>query len=116
MAPNTAESLPQITDGGRTYTIKVKRGIYFATDPAFTGKKRELTAEDYEQAHALSDGGERNALFRKMTDLIVGYAPWIMSTYPYYNVVAQPWLKGFKFNPFKTHQWQNYDVDGVARP
>ena len=47
MVPNTAESLPQITDGGRTYTIKVKRGIYFATDPAFKGKKRELTAEDY---------------------------------------------------------------------
>jgi ABC-type transport system substrate-binding protein len=70
----------------------------------------------YEQAHALSDGGERNALFRKMTELIVGYAPWIMSTYPYYNVVAQPWLKGFKFNPFKTHQWQYYDVDASARP
>ncbi|TMG96573.1 MAG: hypothetical protein E6H71_10805 [Betaproteobacteria bacterium] len=47
MVPNTAESLPQITDGGRTYTIKVKRGIYFAADPAFKGKKRELTAEDY---------------------------------------------------------------------
>ena len=39
MVPNTAESLPQITDGGRTYTIKVKRGIYFAADPAFKGKK-----------------------------------------------------------------------------
>ena len=38
---------PQITDGGRTYTIKVKRGIYFAADPAFNGKRRELTAEDY---------------------------------------------------------------------
>jgi oligopeptide transport system substrate-binding protein len=47
MVPNTAESLPQITDGGRTYTIKVKRGIYFTADPAFKGKKRELTAEDY---------------------------------------------------------------------
>ena len=70
----------------------------------------------YEEAHALSDGGERNALFRKMTELIVGYAPWIMSDYPYYNVVAQPWLKGFKFNPFKTHQWQYYDVNPAARP
>ena len=43
-------------------------------------------------------------------------APWIMSDYPYYNVVAQPWLKGFKFNPFKTHQWQYYDVELAARP
>jgi hypothetical protein len=39
-----------------------------------------------------------------------------MSTYPYYNVVAQPWLKRFKFNPFKTHQWQYYDLDASARP
>jgi ABC-type transport system substrate-binding protein len=70
----------------------------------------------YEEAHALSDGDERNARFRKMTELIVGYAPWILSNYPYYNVVAQPWLKGFKFNPFKTHQWQYYDVELAARP
>ncbi len=70
----------------------------------------------YERAHALSDSDERNALFRKMTDLILAYAPWIMADYPYYNVVAQPWLKGFKFNPFKTHQWQYYDIDTAARP
>ena len=31
--------LPEITDGGRTYTIKVKPGIYFADDPAFNGKR-----------------------------------------------------------------------------
>ena len=29
---------------GRTWTIRVKPGIYFADDPAFKGKKRELTA------------------------------------------------------------------------
>ncbi len=47
MVPNTAAALPEVTDGGRTYTIKVKPGIYFASDPAFRGKRRELTAEDY---------------------------------------------------------------------
>ena len=47
LVPNTAESLPVLTDGGRTYTIKLKRGIFFAADPAFKGKPRELTAEDY---------------------------------------------------------------------
>ena len=47
LVPNTADGLPVVTDGGRTYTIKVKRGIYFADDPAFKGKPRELTAEDY---------------------------------------------------------------------
>ena len=47
LVPNLAESLPQITDGGKTYTFKLKKEIYFASDPAFKGKKRELTAEDY---------------------------------------------------------------------
>ena len=47
MVPNTAAALPEVTDEGRTYTIKVKPGIYFASDPAFKGKRRELTAEDY---------------------------------------------------------------------
>jgi len=47
LVPNTAESLPLVTDTGRTYTFKLKKGIYFADDPAFKGRQRELTAEDY---------------------------------------------------------------------
>lgn len=47
LVPNTAAALPQISDGGRRYTLKVKPGIYFADDPAFKGAKRELTAGDY---------------------------------------------------------------------
>src|SRR5205814_1089963 len=31
----------------KTWTFKIKPGIYFADDPAFKGKKRELTAADY---------------------------------------------------------------------
>jgi oligopeptide transport system substrate-binding protein len=45
--PNTIEALPEITNGGKTYTFKIKPGIYFADDPAFKGKKRELVAQDY---------------------------------------------------------------------
>jgi len=45
--PRTAAALPQIDDGGRTWTIKVRPGIYFADDPAFNGKRRELSAADY---------------------------------------------------------------------
>jgi ABC-type transport system substrate-binding protein len=47
LVPLAAESLPQITDNGKTYTFRIKKGIYFTSDPAFKGKKRELTAEDY---------------------------------------------------------------------
>lgn len=47
LAPQTAEALPEITDGGKTYTIHLKKGIYFYPDPAFGGKRRELTMADY---------------------------------------------------------------------
>jgi ABC-type transport system substrate-binding protein len=47
LIPNTAAAMPEITDNGTTYTYKIKPGIYFHTDAAFNGKKRELTAADY---------------------------------------------------------------------
>ncbi len=45
--PNTAEALPQISPDGLTWTLKIRKGIYFTDDPAFKGKPRELTAADY---------------------------------------------------------------------
>ena len=42
-----ATALPTITDGGRVWTMHVRPGIYFADDPAFKGRRRELTAADY---------------------------------------------------------------------
>ena len=47
LKPNTVEALPERSADGLTYTFRVKRGIHFNDDPAFNGKKRELTAEDY---------------------------------------------------------------------
>ena len=45
--PETADGMPEISADGKTYTIKLKKGTYFTPDPAFNGKKRELTVEDY---------------------------------------------------------------------
>ena len=47
LIPNTIEAMPTITNDGKTYTFKIKPGIYFSPDPAFKGKKRELVAADY---------------------------------------------------------------------
>ncbi len=48
LMPLTAESLPEVRDGGATYVFRVKPGIYFTPDPVFKGRLRELTARDYE--------------------------------------------------------------------
>ena len=48
LKPQTLEAMPEITDDGKTYTLRIKKGIYFSDDPAFEGKRRELTAGDYE--------------------------------------------------------------------
>jgi len=45
--PNAAAAMPEISADGRTWTIRLRKGIYFADDPAFKGKKRELVAQDY---------------------------------------------------------------------
>jgi ABC-type transport system substrate-binding protein len=50
IVPNTAVALPEISDGGKTYTLRIKPGIRFSDDPAFKGKPRELTAADYAYA------------------------------------------------------------------
>ena len=47
MKPLTAAALPEIADDFKTFTFRIKPGIYFADDPAFKGQKRELVAQDY---------------------------------------------------------------------
>ena len=45
--PLTADGMPQVSSDFRVWTVKLKPGIYFADDPAFKGRKRELVAQDY---------------------------------------------------------------------
>jgi ABC-type transport system substrate-binding protein len=47
LVPMTAETMPEVGDNGRTYTFRLRRGIHFTPDPAFRGRPRELTAQDY---------------------------------------------------------------------
>ena len=47
MRPNTAAAMPEVSADFRRFTFRIQPGIYFADDPAFKGRKRELTAADY---------------------------------------------------------------------
>ncbi len=45
--PSTADGMPEVSEDFRTWTVRLKRGIYFQDDPAFKGERRELVAQDY---------------------------------------------------------------------
>ncbi len=47
LVPMVAEAMPEVSDNGRTYVFKLRKGIYFTPDPAFRGARRELVAEDF---------------------------------------------------------------------
>ena len=76
VVPNTAEALPVVTDGGKTWTMRVKKGILFADDPVFKGKPRELVAADYAYSiRRALDPNLRGGGDPALTDLIVGARP-----------------------------------------
>ena len=100
VVPNTAEALPVITDDGRTWTIRLRKGIRFADDPALKGKPRELVAQDYVYSiERVLDPNLRNGGDPALTDLIVGARPVV-------DAARKP---GGKFD---------YDakIDGLAAP
>jgi ABC-type transport system substrate-binding protein len=45
--PNLAEAMPEVSPDFRTFTFRLRSGVYFTEDPVFAGKPRELTAKDF---------------------------------------------------------------------
>ena len=73
LVPLTAKAMPVVTDHGKTYTFHLKKGIFFADDPAFKGQKRELIAQDYVYAiKRLMDPANRSPSANFVEGKIVG--------------------------------------------
>ena len=47
VVPVLADGMPEASADHRSFTVRLKRGIYFQDDPAFGGKRREVTAADW---------------------------------------------------------------------
>ncbi|TDM08015.1 MAG: bicyclomycin resistance protein [Ideonella sp. MAG2] len=45
--PCLAEGMPEVSEDFRTWTIRLKRGVFFAQDAAFKGQRREVVAQDF---------------------------------------------------------------------
>jgi oligopeptide transport system substrate-binding protein len=46
LAPKILSEMPIVEDEGKSYTLKLKKGVYFSPHEVFGGKKRELVAQD----------------------------------------------------------------------
>lgn len=47
LVPLVAAALPEVADNHRRFTFTIRPGIFFADDPAFGGRPRELVAADF---------------------------------------------------------------------
>jgi ABC-type transport system substrate-binding protein len=47
LVPMVAEAMPEVSDQGKTYLFKLRKGVFFTPDAAFRGQRRELTAQDF---------------------------------------------------------------------
>jgi ABC-type transport system substrate-binding protein len=65
----------------------------------------------YEKIAAMPDSPERFALFRKMTELVLVYAPWHLTVHRIQNHLVRPWVSGYKRHPYISMYWRYIDID-----
>jgi ABC-type transport system substrate-binding protein len=70
----------------------------------------------YEQAQNMPDGAERNALLQQAAKLAIAYAPYKVFLFQYEDLVAHPWLQGYRRPLFGQQWWHMVDVDMRSRP
>jgi peptide/nickel transport system substrate-binding protein len=89
-------------------------GLLYGRNAGFSNLARfQLPEFDrlYEKARALPDGNERLSIERRMSELFNAYAPWVLTAFRYENVLLQPWLRGYKYNPTWQFPFAYLDVD-----
>jgi ABC-type transport system substrate-binding protein len=69
----------------------------------------------YDRARTLPDSPERTALFDRMTELVVAYAPWRLTEHRFEDQLQQPWVHAQKPHPIRSQVWQYVDVDPRGR-
>jgi ABC-type transport system substrate-binding protein len=64
----------------------------------------------YEAARALPDGRERNALFAKMTDVVLAYAPWRLTVHALEDQLSHRWVRNHVPHPIRSQEWMYVEV------
>jgi len=77
LVPKITTEMPTVEEGGKLYTLKLKKGVYFAPHEVFGGKKRELTATDIAYTFKRHFDDSIKPVWRFLiTDKIVGLNEW----------------------------------------
>ena len=98
--------ITSIPDADTFYSPLYSKNIGTSNDARLRLKDYD---EAYERMRSLPEGAERQAAYRRMNDLVVAYAPWILETYSYQNRLVQPWLRGVALHPFRSAPWMYYE-------
>jgi ABC-type transport system substrate-binding protein len=64
----------------------------------------------YERQRVLPDGPERLTAMRDGTRLLTAYMPYLFHLHRVYLDLWQPWLRGYRRNPFTERWWHLVDV------
>ncbi|MHB8493321.1 MAG: ABC transporter substrate-binding protein [Casimicrobiaceae bacterium] len=88
-------------------------GLLYGKYAGFSNLSRFHLAEYdrlYERGRAMPDGPERLKVERRMSEIVQAYAPWILTAFRYENVLLQPWLRGYKYNPTYSMPFPYLDI------
>jgi ABC-type transport system substrate-binding protein len=69
----------------------------------------------FEESRQLADSPQRTQLYREMTQLIDGYAPWILRIHPVSADLHYAWVKNYKRHPVDLTNWRYLDIDKTAQ-
>ena len=69
----------------------------------------------YRRMLDLPDGPERQALFKKASEIVVAYMPYRIHCHRISNDFSHPWIAGYRRPYFREQIWQYVEVDGERR-
>ena len=63
----------------------------------------------------MPDSPQRTALFNRMTELVIAYAPWRLTVHILEDHVHHRWIGNYVPHPIRSQIWMYTDVDVKAR-
>ena len=70
----------------------------------------------FDRLTVLPDGPERDAAFDEAKRIAIAYAPYKVHVHQYVDILAQPWLSGYRRPLFWYDWWHQVDIDPARRP